>query len=168
MAICAGILLSGLTYNVFRRAIDIMGMMGVSERRFYKIQKSYLFPAIDYVYEVQKKSIVEKLQNETLTAAGDGRFDSPGFSAKYGTYTIMDINSKVIIDFYIAHVSNAGSSQGMELYAFKKVLIKLIQFNDLEISTITTTKEFGNISLRIVRISIINLMCGILVKTSKR
>ena len=30
MAICAGILLSGLTYNVFRRAIDIMGMMGAS------------------------------------------------------------------------------------------------------------------------------------------
>ena len=103
-----------------------MGMMGISQCRFYEIQKSYLFPAIDYVYEVQKKSIVEKLQNETLTAAGDGRFDSPRFSAKYGTYTIMDINSKVIIDFYIVHVSNAGSSQGMELYAFKKVLSKLI------------------------------------------
>ena len=63
-----------------------MGMMGVSEHRFYEIQKSYLFPVIDYVYEVQKKSIVVKLQNETLTVAGDGRFDSPGYSVKYGTY----------------------------------------------------------------------------------
>ena len=96
---------------------------------------------ISTVYEVQKKSIVEKLQNETLTVANDGRFDSPGFCAKYGTYTIMDINSKVIIDFYITHVSNAGSSQGMELYAFKKVIIKLIQFNDLKISTITTDRH---------------------------
>ena len=142
MAICAGILLSGMTYNGFRRAMDITDVMCISERIFYEVQKMYLFPATDHIYEMQKKGIVdEKLQNESLSVAGDEKFDSPGYSAKYGTYTIMNTETKEIIDCFIAHVSNAGSSQGMELYGFKKVLTKLTQSDRLKISTITTDRH---------------------------
>ena len=55
MAICAGILLSGMTYNGVSRAMDIIGISNIGERRFYQIQKLYLFPAIDHVYDIKKK-----------------------------------------------------------------------------------------------------------------
>ena len=35
---------------------------------------------------------------------GDARFDSPGYSAKYGSYTLMDLNSKKVIDIQLLQV----------------------------------------------------------------
>lgn len=141
MEMSAGILLSGMTYTGFRRAMDIIGVSIISERRFYEIQKFYLFPAIDHVYQKQKKDIIQRSQNKHLSVAGDARFDSPGYSAKYGTYSIMNTESKEILDFFIAHVSNAGSSQGMELYAFKNILYQLTQADSLSFSTLTTDRH---------------------------
>ncbi|KAJ8879020.1 hypothetical protein PR048_019626 [Dryococelus australis] len=39
--------------------------------------------------------------NSDVWLARDGQFDSPGFSAKYGTYTVMDVNSGKIVDFVV-------------------------------------------------------------------
>ena len=41
---------------------------------------------------------------------GDGRCDSPGYSAKYGTYTVLDSQTGHILDFHISHVKLAGNS----------------------------------------------------------
>ena len=80
------------------------------------------------------------MKTERLSVVGDGRYDLPGHSAKFDTYTIMNANSNEIIDFFIAHVSNAGGSSKMELYAFKKVL-DYLTLSGLEISTITTDRH---------------------------
>ena len=109
----------------------------IGERSFYYTQEKYLFPAINYVYKNRRNNIIEKLKTERLSVVGDSRNDSPGYSAEFGTYTIMNANSNEIIDFFIAHVSNAGGSSKMELYAFKKVL-DYLTLSGLEISTITT------------------------------
>ena len=108
MALCAGILLSGLTWNSFERALSIIDVQMIGERSFYYTQEKYLFPAIYYVYKNRMNNIIEKLKTERLSFVGDGRYDLPGHSAKFGTYTIMNANSNEIIDFFIAHVSNAG------------------------------------------------------------
>lgn len=36
--------------------------------------------------------------------AGDGRADSPGFSAKFGTYSLLDLDSGKIIHFELVQV----------------------------------------------------------------
>ena len=56
--------------------------------------------------------------------ASDGRCDSPGNSAKYGTYTIMDSPTDKVVTFFIAHVRNAGNSANIE----KKGLIETLNF----------------------------------------
>ena len=141
MALVASILLSGLSFNVFQRAMQITDIQIIGERTFYNIQKKYLFPAINQVYEKRRDEIVEKLKGEKqLNVIGDGRFDSPGHSAKYRTYTFMDAHTNEIIDFFIAHKSNAGSSTQMEFYAFKKVLNYMLS-SGLDISTIITDRH---------------------------
>ena len=40
-----------------------------------------------------------KLKESAVVLAGDGRCDSPGHCAKYCTYTLLDVESKKVVDF---------------------------------------------------------------------
>lgn len=39
-----------------------------------------------------------------IVCGGDGRADSPGHSAKYGTYTMMELRKKAVIDIQVVQV----------------------------------------------------------------
>ena len=41
-----------------------------------------------------------------LILGGDGRCDSPGFSAKYGLYTCMELKHNAILNIELVQVSN--------------------------------------------------------------
>jgi hypothetical protein len=45
--------------------------------------------------------------DEPLSLGGDGRCDSPGFSAKYGTYTLMELKHNAILDIQLVQVGVA-------------------------------------------------------------
>ena len=54
---------------------------------------------------------------------GDGRMDSPGHSAKYCTYTVMDQASKKIIGMEVVDKRECELNSGrMEAAAFQRVL----------------------------------------------
>ena len=61
--------------------------------------------------------------NLDINLIGDGRCDSPGYhlspgyNAKYGTYTLMDSDSGEILD--VMHVGNGENSSGMEKRGFQ-------------------------------------------------
>ena len=50
--------------------------------------------------------MIEVLQafDEPLSLGGDGRIDSPGHSAKYGAYSLMDLEHNVILDVELVQV----------------------------------------------------------------
>lgn len=48
----------------------------------------------------------------------DGRCDSPGHNAKYGTYTLMDSDSAKVVEFKAVQVSEVKSSNAMEIEGF--------------------------------------------------
>jgi len=67
---------------------------------------------------------------------GDGRMDSPGFCAKYCTYTAMDYTTKEIIDIVITDKGKTGlKSCNMELAAFRKTMSNLSVINVKEVVT---------------------------------
>lgn len=43
-------------------------------------------------------------ENRPLILGGDGRADSPGHSAKFGSYTVMELKKKVVIDVQLVQV----------------------------------------------------------------
>jgi len=49
--------------------------------------------------------VVEIVHNKELDIHGDGRFDSPGHSALYGTYTFMDAHTSLIVMNSVVKVS---------------------------------------------------------------
>ena len=49
-----------------------------------------------------------------LDSVGDGHSDSPGFNAKYGTYTLLNSKTNQTIDCHLDHVALAENSVRME------------------------------------------------------
>ena len=81
----------------------IMKVGMLSDRSFYRIQRDSLFPAINAVYNKPSAGILKYITESGVAVdlAGDGRCDSPGFNAKYGTYTLMNDRNDEIVDFLL-------------------------------------------------------------------
>ncbi len=60
---------------------------------------------IIYNYWIRMQAgIVEKIlrSGKPVNLTGDGQFDSPGFSARFLFYTMIDSTTKLVVDFYVA------------------------------------------------------------------
>ena len=73
------------------------------------------------------KKVREELNGTETWLSGDRRFDSPGFSAKCGLYTMMGQTTNKITATELVHVSEAGSSVACEKTGFIWCLNKLDQ-----------------------------------------
>ena len=58
--------------------------------------------------------------------SGDAPCDSPGYSAKYGTYSLMDSAVNLILDYSLIEVSKVSSSVAMEKDGLQHCLDKLL------------------------------------------
>ena len=76
---------------------------------FYRLQKEYLYPVVHTNYVRQQEAVIEYLRGNQLHLSGDGRCDSPGYSAKYGTYALMNSTTDLILDYSLVQVSEVGT-----------------------------------------------------------
>ena len=100
LTLSKGILFGGESPSKFLRTLKNSGVHTISPRRYHKHQATYLQPAVVNVWKAQQAALLAELRakGEPVILGGDGRADSPGHSAKYGSYTMMDLNSGKIID----------------------------------------------------------------------
>ena len=77
-----------------------MNCPAICEDTSYTHQNSYLHPATHTHWEELQKSMFGILQvdEKELVLSGDGRCDSQGYSAKYCTYSFMEVHHNVILD----------------------------------------------------------------------
>jgi hypothetical protein len=107
----------------------------MSHSTFYNIQRDNLIPVIMAAWKAQQQEVFEEMRNrgQSLRLSGDGRMDSPGFSAKYCTYSLIDIHSQKAAAFVVIDVTEAGgSSINMEVIAFERCL-KPLQDNGFSV-----------------------------------
>ena len=108
---------------------------------FYSIQKKLLYPAIHQAYTTHRALLFESAKEESeIHLLGDARCDSPGYNAKYWTYTSIHSQSGHILVFHISHIWVAGNSQRMELDGFKRV-VNCLQEYGIKIGSITTDRH---------------------------
>jgi hypothetical protein len=48
--------------------------------------------------------LLDHLGGRDIIVGGDARCDSPGYSAKYGSYTIMNLDERIILDLQLVQV----------------------------------------------------------------
>ena len=104
----ASILFSGTTPTKILRVLTHMKISCFTDRTFYHHQKRYLGPATISVWEAKQSMLLSqcKATGIALTIGGDGRADSPGHSAKYGSYGIIDLATNKVIHVELVQVTS--------------------------------------------------------------
>lgn len=66
-----------------------------------------LLPAINEIWSGYQFNLIQQLLalKKPLVIGGDGRADSPGHSAKYGSYTLMELEHKAILEVQLVQVN---------------------------------------------------------------
>jgi len=64
-----------------------------------------------------------------VSVVGDGRNDSPGHSAQYCTYSMVDLETTAVLHLEVVDVREATSSQAMEKLGFQRALQYLLHRN---------------------------------------
>ncbi|XP_063436361.1 uncharacterized protein LOC134717799 [Mytilus trossulus] len=118
----------------------ILFLKFIGQTQYYSIQKDIAIPAIDHYYSLQREVVLQQLQGKQLVLGGDGRCDSPGYSAKYCTYTFMDTLTGVIPDFSLVQVNETTSSTEMELIGFQRSLSNIEDAN-LAVDVLVTDRH---------------------------
>ena len=91
---------------------------------------------------MQQDAVIEFLRGNDLKLSGDGRCDSPGYNAKYCTYSLMDSATDLILDYKLIQSSETGSSVAMEKEGLRRSLNYLLERN-VSINTIATDRHKG-------------------------
>ena len=91
---------------------------------------------------MQQDAVLESLRGNDLKLSGDGQCDSPGYSAKYCTYSLMNSASDLILDYKLIQSSENGSSVAMEKEGLRRSLNYLLEW-DVSINTIATDRHRG-------------------------
>lgn len=112
LLLSAAILFHGCQAEQSLRIFTTMGCATIKSAAFYIHQKRYLFPSIFKVWDLKQQSLFQQLSedNTPLILGGDGRADSPGHSAKYGSYTMMDLDHKTILGIQLVQVRHKYTS----------------------------------------------------------
>lgn len=102
----ASILSAGAIPSKVMKVMGHMKVATITARSFSRHQRLILFPCIKATWKEQQDWLLASLQakDRDLVLAGDGRCDSPGHSAKYGSYTILELLANVIIDMQLVQV----------------------------------------------------------------
>ncbi|XP_073713017.1 uncharacterized protein [Misgurnus anguillicaudatus] len=106
----AAVLFRGGTYTELSDWCKTMGVQMIGHSTFYNIQKIYLHPVIEELYcqkrdELLARVYLEQEDGKRLHLTGDGRCDTPGFSAKYCHYTFMLDDTKEILHTELVQVN---------------------------------------------------------------
>ena len=141
LLITAAIVFSGNTYKHAADFAKHLNLQFISSSYYYKIQRKIIFPVIQKAWKKNQAEVVKQLkQNKSVDLCGDGRCDSPGHSAKYGTYTLMDEKSNLIVEFSLVQVTEVSSSNAMEYEGCKRSLNSVIK-KKVPIRCLTTDRH---------------------------
>lgn len=91
---------------------------------------------------MHQTAILSALSDNPIGLAGDGRCDSPGYNAKYCSYTLMDMKTDLIVDQQLVQVTKAGTSMAMEKMGLERSL-SLVLDHGLNVTTLATDRHVG-------------------------
>ena len=143
LLIGAATLFTGQTYGHMQNIAELLNLKFMSHTPFYTMQHTNFIPVIMAAWKKHQQSVFDELRiaNKPLRLCGDGRMDSPGFSAKYCTYSLMDMNTDKVVAFAVLDVTEAnGSSTNMEVLAFERCLQELLD-NGFTVDVIATDRH---------------------------
>nr|XP_061785818.1 uncharacterized protein LOC133576535 [Nerophis lumbriciformis]XP_061785819.1 uncharacterized protein LOC133576535 [Nerophis lumbriciformis] len=129
----AGILFAGASSGKVLQVLNSIGVVTYVKRTFFNHQELILQPAIKKVWEAQQLTHLTMLQVE-------GRPLVLGHSAKFGTYTTMELEANVVLDLQVVQSNECHDSYHMEMEGLKRMVELLISW-DLDVGVLVTDRQ---------------------------
>ena len=127
LLLSASILLTGNNFDKIELFCKFLRIDFPSSSTYYRIQRLYVVPECTEFWNDMKNEIWNVLSGEPLILCGDGRNDSPGHSAKYCTYVLMEHFLNVIVDLDVVDQRETGGvSTNMEAFGMRKLLQRIV------------------------------------------
>ena len=92
----AVILFSGSIPTKVLHFLKCLRVASITDRTFYLHQTQYLETSVLSVWRAKQQQLISTCKLP-LTIGGDGGADSPGHSAKYGSYGIIDLRTTEVL-----------------------------------------------------------------------
>ena len=139
---CASTVLSGQTFEDMDFFSSVFNLEYMARTQFFEFQDHYFNAAINLAYQNNLAEARREVGDNLVVVAGDGRCDSPGYNAKYCSYTMMDTSSNKILAMCLVQVSEATSSNAMEKLGFQRAMDELID-SGINVATVATDRHVG-------------------------
>ena len=88
------------------RMFKLMNVACVSSNTFYHQFGCYIAPVIIQLWKEHQRNLMEQSAefDDGIVLSGDGRCDSPGHSAKFGSFTVIEQQMNRVLDFQLVQV----------------------------------------------------------------
>ncbi|XP_065146034.1 uncharacterized protein [Paramisgurnus dabryanus] len=141
LQLSAAIYFTGGSFFQLQKIFQTMRVRSITHRTFRKHASMYLEPAIIYTWKKEQEEVLQELsQGDKVIVGGDMRADSPGHSAKYGSYTVMDLKNNIILDMQLVQSNEVGGSYHMEKEGLKRSL-EFLEARGVKIDCIVTDRH---------------------------
>lgn len=118
----SALFLTGNSHSAFVETCKLLNLTTLSLRQFGNIQRAYVVPEVKKMWTQHTDALLAAVGESPLVVSGDARCDSPGHNATYGTYTILDVNSHVILAQETVRVTEVKNSYWLEPEGLKRCL----------------------------------------------
>ena len=93
--------MNGIGFTELSVVFNCLKALCISSGAFYKNIKSWLYPVITQNFSLVQCNAIDRFKGKSISVSGDAQYDSPGFSAKYCTYTIIESKTGLLLDFLL-------------------------------------------------------------------
>ncbi|XP_072022164.1 uncharacterized protein [Amphiura filiformis] len=138
----AAILFSGNNFGKVCHFANVLNWQFLSKTTYNTHQADYLFPCIHDTWANEQEKLWDAIREKGgLKSCGDARCDSPGHNAKYSTYSVMDMDTDLIVDMEVVQKTEVTSSNAMEKEGCRRLLDRLE--GEMLIDVLATDRHLG-------------------------
>ncbi|KAL0963808.1 hypothetical protein UPYG_G00313850 [Umbra pygmaea] len=122
----AAVYVSGVSFSKLEKIFKALQLQIFQYDTFRWHAKNFIEPAIVNKWKTSQDMMLQRLSEEDkVIVGGDMRADSPGQSAKFGSYTMMDLKTNTVVDIQLVQSNEVGGSYHMEIEGLQRSLALL-------------------------------------------
>ncbi|XP_028436431.1 uncharacterized protein LOC114557245 [Perca flavescens] len=141
LQLSAAVYVSGASFFKIEKIFKAMQLQIFQYDTFCRHAKMFIEPAVVNKWKTSQDVILQRLSEEDkVIVGGDMKAVSPGHSAKFGNYTMMDLKTNTVVDIQLVQSNEVGGSYSMEKEGLKRSLT-LLEARGVTLDCIVTNRN---------------------------